>query len=760
MPYTVEEIASLLSPLGCSLKGKGSPAISFLLTDSRSLRSPEETLFFALRTDKGDGHRYVEGLYQRGVRAFVVSGNVEPMHEDAAYLLVSDTLEALQLLSRRHRERFNIPVIGVTGSNGKTTVKEWLFQMLGSGMRVTRSPRSYNSQVGVPLSVWNLSGESEIGIFEAGISKPGEMQRLEGIIQPTLGVFTCLGDAHQENFASLEQKCREKLSLFRNASTLVYAEGNPVVDRCVREMAFKGKLVPVRGSDINRQLCQAVCLELGMKEETVRQRALSLEPVAMRLEVKEGLRGCTIINDAYNSDFASLDIALDFLSRRPDERRLRRALILSDIQQTGVEAGVLYRRVASLIKSRGVQLLLGVGAEISRCASCFRGTEARFFPSTSELLQSSAFLRLRDSVILIKGARSFHFERIVESLERRLHETTLAVDLNALIANLDRYRSFLREGTRIVCMVKADAYGAGAREVARVLQDHNVDYLAVATADEGVELRRAGITTGIMVMNPEMNCLGTLFAHGLEPEVYSMRLLEALIEAGKREGITGFPVHIKLDTGMHRLGFSPLQDMARLVDRLRSQEVVLPRSVFSHFAGSDSPVFDSFTREQYKLFLRGADALQKAYPSHRILRHISNSAAIERLPETHLDMVRLGLGLYGVSPIDDSLLNNVSTLTTTILQIRDVPRGDTVGYSRRWTAERASRIAALPIGYADGLDRRLGNGAGHCVIQGKEAPYVGNICMDVSLVDVTGIDCQEGDRAIVFGEALPVSSLA
>ncbi len=795
MTYSTMAIEAALCEMGVKRCGRHDRQLHWLLTDSRSLSSPEDTIFFAITTRMNDGHRYIEQLYRRGVRVFVVSQLPENAHDDAVYFLVGDTLRALQHVAATHRAQFHIPIIGVTGSNGKTTVKEWLFQMLSPDLTVTRSPRSYNSQVGVPLSVWNISQATELGIFEAAISQPGEMEALESIIRPTIGVFTCLGDAHQENFTSMEQKCREKLLLFRHADVLVYPKGDPVVDACMGGMEFCGRLLPVdvpdgaSAVDVNKLLCQAVCRHLGMKEETTRQRAASLEPVAMRLEVKEGRNGCTIINDTYNSDLASLDIALDFMQRRPNEQARRHTLILSDIQQTGMDGETLYTRVAQMAVSRGVSLFIGVGQEVSRHASAFESTArksqfhrkkeplrpqegatssarmkanltALFFPSTEALLRSAVFASLSEQVILIKGARAFHFERLVDSLERRLHETILEVDLNAIVANLNYYRSFLQPRTRIACMVKAGAYGAGSTEVARVLQDHNVDYLAVAVADEGVELRLAGICTGIMVMNPEMACLRTLFLHNLEPEVYSFRMLEALIRAAEREGVTGFPVHIKLDTGMHRLGFSPQEDMPRLVERLRGQHALLPRSVFSHFAGSDSPELNSFSTRQYELFTAGADTLQQAYPYHHILRHICNSTGIERFPSRHCDMVRLGLGLYGINGLNNQLINNVSTLKTTILQIRTVSAGDTVGYSRRGKVERDSRIAALPIGYADGLNRHLGNGNAHCLVNGREAPYVGNICMDVSLIDVTDIPCQEGDTAIIFGKDLPVTQLA
>lgn len=798
MSYSLEKVTALI---GAHRFGATDAVIDWLLTDSRSLAFPETTLFFALRTARGDGYRYLPDLYRRGVRNFVVEQLPEAWQTDYAganFLRVVSPLKALQRLAERHREEYDLPVVGITGSNGKTVVKEWLYQLLSPLKRVTRSPRSYNSQIGVPLSVWLLDEHTEVGLFEAGISEPDEMPALRAIIQPTIGVLTHLGPAHQENFPSLEDKCLEKLELFKDAEVIVYNADSPVVADCVRRSLYTGNqlawsrtdqaqplFVPkvVTGADgtdvtyvylgyeghfhlpfvdeasVEDALhCLAVCLYLHVPQEAIARGMARLEPVAMRLEVKQGVRGCTIINDSYNSDVNSLDIALNFMQRRPAGHAVRHTLVLSDILQSGEPADALYARVATLVGSRGVDRLIGVGPELTAAAARFP-MEARFFQTTDELLRSGLLDTLRDELVLVKGARAFHFERITELLALKVHETTLEVNLAALVDNLNYYRSFMRPDTRMVCMVKASAYGTGAVEVAKTLQDHRVDYLAVAVADEGVVLRQAGITTGILIMNPEMSALDTLFAYDLEPEVYSFRLLDALIHAAERAGVAHFPVHVKLDTGMHRLGFDPDRDVPALIDRLRGQDAVVVRSVFSHFAGSDEDRFDDFSAEQFDRFDRASRALQAAFP-HRILRHICNSAGIERFPERHLDMVRLGLGLYGVDPYGNRLLHTVATLRTTILQIRDVAPTDTVGYSRRGRLDRPSRIAAIPIGYADGLDRHLGCGHAYCLVHGQRAPYVGNICMDVCMIDVTDIDCREGDAVEIFGEHLPVTELS
>lgn len=796
MSYSLEKIASLI---GAHCFGEGEAQIDWILNDSRSLAFPESTLFFALRSQRNDGHKYIPDLYRRGVRNFVVANlpeNYEQKYSDAHFLRVVSPLKALQRLAERHREEYDLPVVGVTGSNGKTVVKEWLYQLLSGSRNVTRSPRSYNSQVGVPLSVWLLNSRSEVGVFEAGISQPGEMSALRAIIQPTIGVMTNLGPAHQENFSSLQEKCLEKLSLFKDCQVVVYEADDPVVSECVDQAMLKGDHLAWSRRDPNSPLfirdvrkeetfttvnytylgtdgsytlpfvdeasiqnsihCLAVCLYLRLPATDIAARMSRLEPVAMRLEVKQGVRGCTLINDSYNSDINSLDIALDFMNRRPESRR--RTLILSDILQSGMPVEELYAKVAEMVNRRKVDRIIGVGPDIMAQSQRFH-MDKMFFVSSEALLQSGMLDKLSNEVILLKGSRKFNFEAISEHLSLKVHETTLEVNLEAIVRNLNYYRSFMKPETKMVCMVKASAYGAGSVEIAKTLQDHRVDYLAVAVADEGADLRKAGITGNIIIMNPEMSTFNMLFQYDLEPEVYSFALLEALIKAAEKEGITNFPVHLKLDTGMHRLGFDSEHDLPALIDRLQHQTALLPRSVFSHFVGSDSPDFDAFSAHQFELFDKASRQLQEAFP-YKILRHICNSAGIERFPERHLDMVRLGLGLYGIDPIDNRVLNNVTTLKTTILQIHEVSPEDTVGYSRRGHLTRKSRIAAIPIGYADGLDRHLGCSHCYCLVNGQKAPYVGNICMDVCMIDVTDIDCKEGDTVEIFGDHLPVTVLS
>lgn len=798
MHYTIDNITALI---GARRFGSAEACIDWLLTDSRSLAFAETTLFFAIRTKLGDGHHYIPELYRRGVRNFVVGNvpaNYETDYPDANFLLVVSPLKALQRLAERHREEYDLPIIGVTGSNGKTVVKEWLYQLLSPSMHVTRSPRSYNSQVGVPLSVWLLNEHTQVGVFEAGISQPGEMAALKAIIQPTIGVMTNIGPAHQENFATIQEKCLEKISLFKDADVIVYCADDAVISECMAVSLYTGDAIAWSTSNTDATLyirsitkkadhtdivyrflgvensmsipftddasvqdsihCLAVCLYLYLQPADIAQRMAQLEPVAMRLEVMQGVRGCTLINDTYNSDVTSLDIALDFMNRRPEQGNKPKTLILSDILQTGLPTTELYTQVADMIARRGIDRLIGVGPEISAAHALFNVKKV-FFPTSDALTESGLLDTMSNEMVLIKGSRKFGFEQITAALSLRVHETTLDVNLEAIAENLNFYRSFMKPETKITCMVKASAYGAGSVEIAKTLQDRGVDYLAVAVADEGADLRRAGITTGIIVMNPEMTAFNTLFQYDLEPEVYSFKLLDALVHAAEKQGIQGFPVHIKLDTGMHRLGFNPLKDVPQIIERLKRQSAIVPRSVFSHFVGSDSPDFDEFSARQFQLFDEASQQLQRAFPN-KILRHICNSAGIERFPERHLDMVRLGLGLYGIDPIDNRRLHNVTSLRTTILQIRNVPKGDSIGYSRRSFVERDSRIAAIPIGYADGLNRHLGNRNGYCLVNGQKAPYIGNICMDVCMIDVTGIDCKEGDTVEIFGDNLPVTVLS
>lgn len=796
MEYSIKEVAKIIGAKGNELHDD---AITILLTDSRTVSFPEQSLFFALKTKTNDGHKYIPELYKLRVRNFVISEMAPEFANltDANFLLVKDPLRALQQLAIHHRKKFDIPVIGITGSNGKTIVKEFLYQLLHTEFNIVRSPRSFNSQLGVPLSVWQINPKHTLGIFEAGISQPDEMERLQPIIAPTIGIITNIGEAHQENFISTRQKCLEKLQLFVDSDAIIYDGDNAFISNCIEAACLSHKAIAWSRTDSESPLfiksiekkenqtiihctllgynrkyvipftddasienvihCMALMLFLKPTSVNNEDRFLHLEPVAMRLEVKQGINNCLLINDSYNSDINSLGIALDFLQTRQVDNGLKRTLILSDILQSGTLPKSLYKKVADLVRRKKIDRIIGIGRDLREFGSFFE-MQKEFYPTTEDFILSPSFKKFNNELILIKGSRRFHFERITELLEKKVHETILEVNLDAIVHNFNYYRSRLKPETKMICMVKAFGYGAGSFELAKTLQDHRCDYVAVAVADEGADLRHAGISIPIIVMNPEFGSFNALFENQLEPEIYSFRLLEAMIKETDRRGITSYPIHLKIDTGMHRLGFQP-KDIPAICEYLKLQSGVAVRSVFSHLAGSDSSVFDDFTKQQIETFQKAASELEKGL-EYQVLKHILNSAGIERFPDYQMDMVRLGIGLYGVSASGQKGLRNVSTLKTTILQIQDVPAGDSIGYSRKSYVTRDSRIAIIPIGYADGLDRHLGNGAGQVIINGKRCPTIGNICMDTCMIDVTDIEVNEGDSALIFGDELPVSELS
>jgi len=796
MKYLISKIVSIL---GLKNYDWVESEISILLTDSRQLSNPSETLFFAFETKNNDGHRYIADLYAAGVRNFVVSKMMPEWKNFSGcnFLFVKSPLRALQKIAAYHRRRFDIPVIGITGSNGKTIVKEWLYQLLQEDFNIVRSPRSYNSQIGVPLSVWQLDDNATLGIFEAGISMPDEMDHLEPIIHPTIGILTKIGEAHQENFTSLQQKCLEKMRLFLNCNVVIYDEDNPIIREAADQMLISQKAftwsrkqtdAPLYISKIEKGPCStliyysflsldysieipftdeasienaihclATMLFLNVAPSVISERMKKLEPVAMRLEVLQGKNNCILINDAYNSDINSVKIALDFMNQRSAEKSLRKTIILSDILQSGILPKTLYHRVADMMIENGIEKIIGIGHDISQNSDVF-AIEKYFFPSTESFIQSGIWRKFDSEIILLKGARKYHFEQIIALIQERIHETVLEVDLDAVVHNYNFYKSKLQPGVKMICMVKANAYGAGAVEIAKTLQYHRCDYLAVAVTEEGIALRSEGISLPIIILNPEVNGFEELFSNRLEPEVYNFRILDAFIKEADRRGITDYPVHLKIDTGMHRLGFLPDQ-IPSLIERLRSQKGLKAISVFSHLAASESWAFDEFTEKQIETLRSSASQIEKGI-GYSIYKHILNSAGIERFREAQWDMVRLGIGLYGVSASGLKGLKNVSTLKTTILQIKDIPGRETVGYGRKESLDRDARIATIRIGYADGLDRKFGNRVGKVLINGQIAPIVGNVCMDLCMVDVTDIDAKEGDEVILFGNDLSVIDLA
>lgn len=797
MKYSIQEIATALG-----VKDKFELAsISQLLTDSRDLFYPKETLFFALKTKNNNGHKFVEELYHSGVRNFVVE-QVAPewkSFENCNFLTVENSLKALQKIGAYHRRKFKIPIVAITGSNGKTIVKEWIYQLLQPTFKVTRSPRSYNSQIGVPLSVWQLDKDSEIGVFEAGISEPNEMSNLETIISPTIGILTNIGDAHQENFQSLKQKCLEKLELFISCDVIICEENDRLIEDCmdttclsqkrltwskklsnssalqIRKTEKKGASTIINylylGMDFtveipftddasidNVSTALLAALYLGASVKTITERIGQLEPVAMRLDVRLGKSGNLIINDSYNSDINSLKIALDFLDQRATSDKLKRVLILSDILQSEKNTTKLYHEVYKLIVQKNIDQIVGIGEEISKQSRLFQGSKASFFPNIQAFIESRVWRDFHDSTILLKGSRTYGFEQINELLEGKTHETVLDVNLDAIVHNFNFYRSKIKSSTKMVCMVKADGYGSGATEIAKTLQHHKCDYFAVAIAEEGIELRKAGIRIPIIVLNPEVKGFEDLFAYKLEPEVYNFRILNAFIKEAQARGVEEYPIHIKIDTGMHRLGFAG-EDIKELLSIVKSQKSLRIQSVFSHLAASESWAFDEFTTQQISTFKKIAFEIELGcnYP---VMKHILNSAGIERFPDEQMDMVRLGISLYGISASGLKGLKNVFTLRSTILQIKDIPKEETVGYGRKGSLDHDAKIATIRIGYADGLNRRLGNQVGRVFVNGHLVPIVGNICMDLCMIDVTGLSVNEGDSVVIFGENPRIIDLA
>jgi alanine racemase len=773
-------------------------AITTVSIDSRTVYDPESCIFFALKTERNDGHRYIKDLIQKGVRAFVVSEIIADLkeHNGLDFIVVDDTLRALQRLAAWHRSQFDIPVIGITGSNGKTIVKEWLYELL-QDKSVIRSPKSYNSQVGVPLSVWNLNEMHQLAVFEAGISKPGEMQFLSDIIKPTLGIFTNIGEAHQENFQSKLEKLKEKLLLFKSCNALIYCRdqdwfglepehelpgvkmlGWSFLDRSAVlffeksevdsgtqiTTTFRSEKYAIRlpfqdvASVENACHCLALILWQGWATGRVLEGFAKLQPVAMRLEIKEGVNGSLVINDYYNSDINSLQIALGFLNHHADLPYKKKTVVLSDIQQSGISDEQLYSEVSRLIKLNKVDRLIGIGPRMKKFAELFDSTSV-FFDSTDRYLDFVQPDHFRSECILLKGAREFHFERISSVLQKKYHQTVLEIDLNKLVDNLNFFRSLIRPETKIMVMVKAFSYGSGLTEIARVLQFHKVDYLAVAVADEGIELRQAGIDVPIIVMNPEEHSFENMIEFRLEPNLYSLEIFELFRKVLQQHAVIGYPVHIKLDTGMHRLGFDSIEKVEKLTDLLLMQDQMIVRSMFSHLAGADEAVHDDFTLSQINHFLELSSVITARLP-YKTIRHILNSAGIERFSEYQFEMVRLGIGLYGVSACGNQQIKSISRLKTSISQIRKVDAGQTVGYGRKGKVVTEAEIAVLPIGYADGYDRRLSNGAGNVYLNGNLAPVIGNICMDMCMIDITGIHASVGDEVELMGENVRVSDIA
>ena len=783
MIITVKNIADLID---AEFQGSNPFAtINHISIDSRSLQNGTNSLFFALRGQNQDGQNYINELYEKGVRNFVVTKVVSL--PGANFVIVKDTTAALQKFASYYRTLFNFPVIGITGSNGKTIVKEWLNFVLSPDFNVIRSPKSYNSQVGVPLSIVAINEKHNLGIFEAGISTTNEMQKLAEIIKPTIGILTNIGSAHNEGFSSLEEKIVEKLKLFESADVLIYRKDVRITSNLNADIKSFSWSFDDQSADIfarqesmseatsleitandstfkvtipfqdnasieNAMHCIMTMLYLKYKHEVIQNRISALYPIEMRLQVKNGINNTTIIDDSYSSDYQSLKIALDFLESQKQHNQ--KTLILSDIFQSGLTDDELYSNVQHLLEANNVSRTFTIGEKISEYKNKFPNSIA--YNSTEDFIKDFDSLEFANESILVKGARNFRFEEIVSLLEEKNHETVLEINLNAISHNLNYFRSRIHPKTKLMVMVKAFGYGSGGFEIAKLLEHHNVDYLGVAFADEGIALKNSGIKVPIMVLNPESTSYNSIIQFGLEPEIYSIKGLQSFIKITVKQNLVAYPIHLKLDTGMHRLGFQE-NDLTLLIDILKSAKSIKVQSILSHLATSDNPDYSEFANTQIALFNRLSKYIVNELQI-KPLRHILNSSGIANYPIAQFDMVRLGIGLY--SDMGNRDLENVGTLKSIISQVRSIPVGDSVGYGRRFIAARPTKVATIPIGYADGISRHWGNGVGYVLINSEKASIIGSICMDMLMVDVTDIKCSEGDSVIIFGDKPTVEEMA
>ena len=799
MNYTPEDIVRITE--ATLLRNTSLTHVDQFLYDSRRLNFPETTLFFALSGPHRNGIAFIDYLFQKGVRHFMVQQDadetLEIQYPQANFYRVHSVLFAFQRLAAAHRKHFNIPIVGITGSNGKTIIKEWLFHLLHQKEHIVRSPRSYNSQIGVPISVSRISEFDTLGIFEAGISKFGEMESLEKIIKPDIGILTHIGNAHAEGFSDIREKIKEKLKLFSHAKLIILSGDDLMVMDEAKKLILENATLRlfVTGSDSHSDLQitqvqksdskttihykangEEGAIEISLTDEASISNVIlcmgfikaqypnskiesfdwsGLSPVEMRLELKQGIQRSLLINDSYSNDWDSLIIALDFLNQQTS--KMSKTLIISDFPEFGGDAKSFYKKIASILLEKGVDKIIGIGPEWMKQTSIFQSFKnAIFFSSTSDFLMAFDGMSWNEEAILIKGARTFEFERIQAKLEQKRHDTVLEIDLSALRLNLRTYRDMLNSGTKVMAMVKAFSYGSGSVEVAQLLARESVDYLAVAFTDEGVDLRRAGISLPIMVMNADRDDWSTLLEHQLEPEIFQIEQWQDLEQFLERQGIDFFPVHIKLDTGMHRLGFQE-KDLPSLLNAIKSSKYIRIASIFTHLAASEDASQDDFTMQQKASFF-SMSAQIESLVSYPIIKHLSNTSAIKRHADLQSDMVRLGIGLYGVDA--NVQLQNVSTLKTTISQIKHLEAGDTVGYGRKGKLDSDSVIATVRIGYADGYPRNLGNGRGKMWLNGNLVPVIGNVCMDMTMLNITGIDAKEGDEIIVFGKELSVKQLA
>lgn len=790
--YRIQELSEIIS---AELIGNPTGVVEEIYFDSRMIFQPNNGVFFAFDEFRENGSNYLNDAYEKGIRTFVVSEINRP-ERDAVYLVVKSSLQALQSWAKSHREQFKLNVIGITGSNGKTIVKEWLNQLLWKDFSIVRNPKSYNSQIGVPMSILQITADRNLGIFEAGISEPLEMTALSEMIQPKIGVLTHIGSAHLENFNSKEELIQEKLKLFKNCEIIVFNADNEDVKNWIHKICPNQKKISFGKERENRiqilstaqissgteviiqynskklsfqvpfkdsasiENCLSVLVTISAMDldlENYLEKTKNLLAVEMRLEIKEAIRNSIVINDTFNSDLHSVKVALDVLAQQPFPHK---SLVLTDILQSDLNKDRLYKKVADLVNSYEINDLILIGEFIPLYKELFK-SDARTFRTTDAFFKTLSVQNVNNEAILLKGARPFQLEKISSFLEKKSHDTLLEVNLQALMHNVKIFKDKLKPKTKLMAMIKANSYGTGSFEIAQTLEHFKIDYLGAAYADEGVELRKAGINLPIMIMNPEQSSYSSIIDFKLEPEIYSLRVLELFIQKLKEKSINiPFPIHLKVDSGMNRLGFRK-EELDELIAFLKNQKLVRIKSIFTHLATADMPEERDYAVKQLKSF---DESFEKITSKLNInpLKHALNSSGIAHFPENQYDMVRLGIGMYGISDDEDfqNKLKNVATFKTLVSQISEIEKGESVSYGRKFIASRKTKIATIPVGYADGIRRSLGNGIGKVNIQGNLVPIVGTVCMDMMMVDVTDIECKEGDEVIIFGNSPTIQEVA
>jgi len=780
MNYTVQQIAEITNS---QIIGDENLIVKTIAFDSRIIYSTKNAAFIAINTQKNSGEKFIEAAIDRGI-TIIISEHQFPQFENVTWIIVDNSVDFLQKLAKYHFENSNLQSIGITGSNGKTILKEWLYQCLWNEFPTVKSPKSFNSQIGLPLSLLQINESHKLGIFEVGISKPNEMQKLENIFHPQIGLLTHIGTAHAANFESEEELIDEKIKLFKDSETIIYNGDNDLVDKKIKELYSSKKLISYGFKDHNKvfiknniskdenivveyfgeeisfpanqrdeaTLTNALALitvlkELGIENQKIVEKINALKAVEMRLEAIEGIKNNIVINDSFNLDLDSLKTALQFLN---EYNKAKKSLVLTDIVGVNSNSQELYEEVSELVNEQKFDSVFLIGDEISKFSDLFKSKTSTFI-NTQELIDSKHLTELENQIVLLKGARKFEIEKLKDLLELKKHDTVLEVNLNAILHNINYHKSLLKPETKMMAMVKANSYGLGSYEISEFLQHHHIDYLGVAYADEGVELRKKGITTPIVVMNPEQHSYDAIIEYNLEPEIYSFRVLDLFYEAVQKSGYDKkFPIHIKLETGMHRLGFKDFE-LDQLSETLNERNLKV-QSIFSHLSSSDVPEEKEFTLKQLEVFEKNSSYFIEKL-GYSPLRHILNSSGITSYTNHQYNMVRIGIGMLGESPNSEiqKQLQSVVSFKTVISQISLVENGESVGYSRRYKTDHLTKIATIPVGYADGIPRLIGNQIGKVGINKTLAPIVGSICMDMMMLNVDNIpNVKEGDTVTVF----------